>query len=97
MMLVVVAYDVNTETEDGRKRLRRVAKVCEGQGQRVQNSVFECLVDAAQWVTLRNRLVGEIEAATDSLRFYFLGGQWRQRVEHVGAKNSYDPQGPLVV
>jgi CRISPR-associated protein Cas2 len=97
MMLVVVAYDVSTESEDGRKRLRRVAKVCEGQGQRVQNSVFECLVDAAQWVKLRGRLVAEIEEATDSLRFYFLGGQWKERVEHVGAKKSYDPQGPLII
>ena len=96
-MLVVVAYDVNTETEAGKRRLRRVAKVCENRGQRVQNSVFECLVDAAQWVTLRQQLVAEIEEATDSLRFYFLGGHWRNRVEHVGAKSSYDPQGPLVV
>ena len=97
MMLVVVAYDVNTETEEGKKRLRRVAKVCESRGQRVQNSVFECLVDAAQWVKLRKSLVAEIEAELDSLRFYFLGGEWKRRVEHVGAKRSYDPEGPLIV
>jgi CRISPR-associated protein Cas2 len=97
MMLVVVAYDVNTESEDGRRRLRRVAKVCEDGGQRVQNSVFECLVDAARWVKMRARLVGEIDAGADSLRFYFLGDNWKRRVEHVGAKPSYDPQGPLVV
>ena len=66
-------------------------------GQRVQNSVFECLVDAAQWVRLRARLVGEIEADQDSLRFYFLGDQWQRRVEYVGAKPSYDPQGPLII
>ncbi len=96
MMLVVVAYDVNTESEKGRRRLRRVAKVCENCGQRVQNSVFECLVDAAQWTQVRARLVGEISAKDDSLRFYFLGDNWKRRVEHVGAKASYDPQGPLI-
>jgi CRISPR-associated protein Cas2 len=97
MMLVVVAYDVNTETEEGKRRLRRVAKVCEDVGQRVQNSVFECLVDAAQWVKLRARLIAEADLKVDSLRFYFLGDNWRHRVEQAGAKVSYDPQGPLVV
>ncbi len=97
MMLVVVAYDVSTETDEGKRRLRRVAKLCEDVGQRVQNSVFECLVDAAQWVRLRARLVGEIEQADDSLRFYFLGDNWERRVEHVGAKPSYNPQGPLIL
>ena len=97
MMLVVVAYDVSTETEEGKRRLRRVAKVCEDVGQRVQNSVFECLVDAAQWTKLRARLVKEAEVTEDSLRFYFLGDNWRGRVEHVGTKRTYDPQGPLVV
>ena len=97
MMLVVVAYDVSTESEQGKRRLRHVAKLCEDFGQRVQNSVFECLVDAAQWTRLRARLVGEIEEADDSLRFYFLGDNWQRRIEHVGAKPSYNPQGPLVV
>ena len=97
MMLVVVAYDVSTETDEGRRRLRRVAKLCEDFGQRVQNSVFECLVDAAQWTKLRARLIGEADLGVDSLRFYFLGDNWRHRVEHAGAKGSYDPQGPLVV
>jgi CRISPR-associated protein Cas2 len=97
MMLVVVTYDVSTESEDGRRRLRRVAKLCEDFGQRVQKSVFECLVDAAQWVELRARLIGEIEAGVDSLRFYFLGDNWHRRVEQVGAKVSYDPQGPLII
>jgi len=96
MMLVVVAYDVNTESEKGRKRLRRVARVCENCGQRVQNSVFECLVDAAQWTRVRARLVQEINQEDDSLRFYFLGDNWKRRVEHVGAKVSYDPQGALI-
>jgi CRISPR-associated protein Cas2 len=97
MMLVVVAYDVNTESEEGRRRLRRVARVCEGKGQRVQKSVFECLVDNAQWVRLRDTLVREISAADDSLRFYFLGDNWKRRVEHVGANAAYDPQGPLII
>jgi CRISPR-associated protein Cas2 len=97
MTLVVVAYDVSTETDEGKRRLRRVAKLCEDVGQRVQNSVFECLVDAAQWVRLRGKLVGEIEQADDSLRFYFLGDNWEHRVEHVGAKPSYNPQGPLIL
>ena len=97
MMLVVVAYDVNTVSEEGRRRLRHVAKLCEDFGQRVQNSVFECLVDAAQWTKLRARLVDKIEKKTDSLRFYFLGDNWQRRVEHVGAKGSYNPQGPLVI
>ena len=96
MMLVVVAYDVKTESEAGRRRLRRVAKICEGVGQRVQNSVFECLVDAAQWTVLRARLSKEAELSEDSFRFYFLGDNWRKRVEHIGVKESYDPQGPLI-
>jgi CRISPR-associated protein Cas2 len=97
MMLVVVAYDVNTEDEDGRRRLRHVARICENFGQRVQFSVFECLVDPAQWTKLRAQLTGEIDVGHDSLRFYFLGDNWKRRVEHVGAKAAYDPQGPLVV
>ena len=97
MMLVVVAYDVSTESEAGTKRLRRVARVCENRGQRVQNSVFECLVDAAQWVRLRADLLAEINAREDSLRFYFLGDNWKRRVEHVGTKVAYDPQGPLIL
>src|ERR1039457_3047831 len=90
MMLVVVAYDVNTESEVGRKRLRRVAKVCENCGQRVQNSVFECLVDAAGWTRVRAKLVREISEDHDSLRFYFLGDNWKRRIEHVGRKPSFE-------
>lgn len=96
-MLVIVAYDVNTETKAGRKRLRRVAKLCEDFGQRVQFSLFECLVDPARWADLRKRLIDNIDLDTDSLRFYFLGKHWQRRVEHVGAKPSYDPHGPLIV
>jgi CRISPR-associated protein Cas2 len=97
MMLVVVAYDVNTETTEGRRRLRRVAKICKDNGQRVQNSVFECWIDMAKWVVFRSRLLKEIAEDRDSLRFYFLGDNWKGRVEHVGAKESYDPEGPLIV
>lgn len=96
-MLVLVTYDVNTETSLGRKRLRRVARACENCGQRVQFSVFECLVDPGQWSALRARLIDEIDETQDSLRFYFLGSNWKRRVEHVGAKPAYDPEGPLIV
>lgn len=96
-MLVLITYDVNTETAEGRKRLRRVAKACVNSGQRVQFSVFECLLDPAQWSTLRARLVNEIDEELDSLRFYFLGSNWKNRVEHVGAKPAYDPEGPLII
>jgi CRISPR-associated protein Cas2 len=97
IMMVLVTYDVNTETAEARKRLRHVAKACENKGQRVQNSVFECLVDPAQWAKLRQDLVNIIDEGQDSLRFYFLGSNWKRRVEHIGAKPSYDPQGPLIV
>lgn len=96
-MMVLVTYDVNTGTKEGRRRLRRVARTCEDSGQRVQNSVFECLVDPARWTDMRQRLVREINFEVDSLRFYFLGRNWKRRVEHVGAKPAYDPEGPLVV
>lgn len=74
-----------------------MAKTCENWGQRVQNSVFECLVDPAQWAALRQRLIDTIKPGEDSLRFYFLGKNWKSRVEHVGAKPTYDPEGPLIV
>lgn len=96
-MLVVVSYDVHTEDVAGRRRLRRVARLCQNFGQRVQFSVFECMVDPAQWTSLKGRLLSEIDPKEDSLRFYFLGANWHNRVEHVGAKPGYDPQGPLVV
>ena len=96
-MLVLVTYDVNTMTPKGRRRLRQVAKACEDFGQRVQKSVFECLVDPAQWADLRGRLTSLVDPAEDSLRFYFLGANWKPRIEHIGAKPGYDPQGPLIV
>ena len=95
-MMVLVTYDVNVVKPEGRRRLRRVAKTCEDYGQRVQNSVFECLVDPAMWVSLKTRLENEINPEQDSLRYYFLGSNWQRRVEHVGAKATYDPEGPLI-
>ena len=95
-MLMLVAYDVSTEAPGGKRRLRRVARACLDWGQRVQNSVFECEVDPSQWVELRRRLLGEIDPATDSLRFYRLGTDARRRVEHVGAKPALDLDGPLL-
>ncbi len=96
-MMVLVSYDVRTSEPGGAKRLRRVAKICRNFGQRVQFSVFECMVDPAQWTRLRQKLVEEIDEEVDSLRFYFLGANWRNRVEHVGAKATLDPEGPLIV
>ena len=96
-MLVLVSYDVSTRTDAGKRRLRRVARLCRDRGQRVQNSVFECLVDAAQWVSFRASLLAEADPGEDSLRFYFLGNNWKGRVEHVGTKPSYDPEGPLIL
>lgn len=95
--MVLVAYDVQTETDAGHRRLRRVARICQDHGQRVQFSVFECVVDQAQWIALRAKLVSSIDAELDSLRFYFMGAEWRRRVEHVGAKPSWDPEGPLII
>jgi CRISPR-associated protein Cas2 len=96
-MMVLVSYDVSMEDAAGPRRLRRVAKVCKNYGQRVQYSVFECLVDPAQWTAMRQRLIEEIDEEKDSLRFYFLGANWKRRVEHVGAKEGVDQEGPLIV
>lgn len=96
-MLIVVSYDVSTTTAAGRRRLRRIAKACQNHGQRVQYSVFECHLDPAQWRELRHRLLQMFEPADDSLRFYFLGSNWRGDVEHHGAKAARDPDDPLMV
>jgi CRISPR-associated protein Cas2 len=96
-MLVVVSYDVAMDDKSGARRLRRVAKACRDYGQRVQYSVFECIVDPAQWAKLRNRLIKEIDEKQDSLRFYFLGSNWERRIEHIGAKEALDQLGPLIV
>lgn len=96
-MYVLVTYDVATVSADGRRRLGRVARTCVDYGQRVQNSVFECKVDPAQFARLKHRLLELVDLETDSVRFYFLGANWRRRVEHHGAKTIPDIDGPLMV
>ena len=96
-MVVVVAYDVNTETKEGQKRLRRVAKLCVNYGQRVQNSVFEILIDYAKWIALKAQLEAEIDPSKDSLRYYFLGKNWKRKVESYGVDRTYDPEGFLMI
>ncbi len=96
-MMVLVSYDVATSDKSGPRRLRRVAKICKNHGQRVQYSVFECIVDPAQWTMFKQQLIVEIKESKDSLRFYFLGSNWRKRIEHIGAKASFDQEGPLII
>jgi len=96
-VLVVVSYDVATKEAAGRRRLRRVAKACQDFGQRVQNSVFECVLDPDQWTRLRLRLLDEIDPEEDSLRFYFLGARFRRRIEHHGTKEVPDLEAPLMI
>jgi CRISPR-associated protein Cas2 len=95
-MMVLICYDVETTTAGGQKRLRKVAKVCESYGQRVQNSVFECLIDAALFRKLKHQLTELVDTDKDSLRFYHLGDNWKPRVEHIGAKASLDLEGLLM-
>jgi len=96
-MMVLVTYDVNTETLEGRRRLRHVARECVNYGQRVQNSVFECLVDPVQFAKLKHSLNSIMDKDRDSIRFYYLGANWKNRVEHLGNKTGYDPEGFLEV
>jgi CRISPR-associated protein Cas2 len=96
-MLIVVAYDVSTETKEGRRRLRRVAQACKDYGQRVQKSVFECLVRDTDWIKLRHRLLTEFSSKEDSLRFYFLDENSREKTEHHGTGKPVDLDGILVI
>lgn len=95
-MMVLVTYDVETTTAAGRRRLQKVARVCVNFGQRVQDSVFECLLEPQDFAEMKHRLLKIIDGDQDSLRFYFLGANWKRRVEHVGVKVSYDPEGTLI-
>jgi CRISPR-associated protein Cas2 len=95
-MMLLITYDVNTETAAGKARLRKVAKQCENYGQRVQNSVFECIIDPARAKLLQAALEKEIDLDKDSLRYYYLGDEWRTRVRHIGAKSSLDLEGLLI-
>lgn len=96
-MMVLITYDVKVTTDTGKKRLRQVAKQCQNYGQRVQNSVFECLLDPTQFAILKHNLEDIADPETDSLRYYFLGANWKRRVEHYGNKEIYDPEGILIV
>ena len=96
-MMVLITYDVNTEDPAGRKRLRHIAKQCVNYGQRVQNSVFECVLDAAQCKQLQNKLLSLMDEKKDSLRFYYLGSKYQTKIEHFGAKETYDPEGVLMI
>jgi CRISPR-associated protein Cas2 len=95
-MMVLITYDVKTETEAGKSRLRRISKKCQDYGQRVQNSVFECLIDPSQLKELQNKLLKIIDPEVDSLRFYYLGDNWKSRVEHIGAKPGIDLEGTII-
>lgn len=96
-MMVLITYDVSTKTLPGQKRLRKVAKLCENYGQRVQNSVFECVIDPQQFADLQHELKKIIDHELDSLRFYQLGSKWHGKVEHIGAKQTYDPEGFMMI
>jgi CRISPR-associated protein Cas2 len=96
-MMVLITYDVETISTAGRKRLRQVAKQCVNFGQRVQNSVFECVLDSAQFAELKHRLENIVDVQKDSLRFYYLGNNWIKKVEHIGAKESYNPDSDSLI
>lgn len=96
-MMVLITYDVNTEDAKGRKRLRQIAKQCVNYGQRVQNSVFECVLDATQCKQLQQKLLALMDPEADSLRFYYLGNRYQTKIEHFGCKESYAPEGVLMV
>ncbi len=96
-MMVLITYDVNTEDSAGRKRLRQIAKQCTNYGQRVQNSVFECVLDAAQCRALQHKLIQTIDSEKDSLRFYYLGNRYQTKIEHFGCKETYEAEGVLMI
>ena len=96
-MLVLITYDVNTENPAGRRRRREVAKQCVNYGQRVQNSVFECMLDTAQCKVLQAKLLSIMDPEKDSLRFYYLGKRYENKIEHFGSQSSYQPEEPLIL
>ena len=95
--MVLISYDVSTSDAAGRARLRKVAKQCQNHAQRVQNSVFEADLDYGNFLKLKERLIKLIDPSKDSLRFYYLGNHWQKRVEHIGAKETYDPEGVIIL
>lgn len=96
-MMVLITYDVNKASPSGARRLRQVAKTCQDYGQRVQNSVFECVIQNDQFVILKDKLESIMDKENDSIRFYFLGKNWQRKVEMVGRQTSFDPEGTLIV
>lgn len=96
-MMVLISYDVSTVDEGGKTRLRKVAKECQNHAQRVQNSVFEANLDYSAFLKLKDRLIKLIDVEKDSLRFYYLGNNWERRVEHIGAKETYNPEGVIII
>lgn len=96
-MLVLITYDVSTKDAAGRKRLRKVAKECVNFGQRVQNSVFECILDASQLLKLKDKLLSIMDEEEDSIRFYNIGNKYQTKIEHFGVKESYEAEGVLIV
>lgn len=96
-MMVLISYDVSTMDADGKKRLRKVAKECQNHAQRVQNSVFEADLDYSSFLKLKSRLVEIIDKEKDSLRFYYLGNNWERNIEHIGSKNTYNPEGVIII
>ena len=95
--MVLISYDVSTMDSAGKSRLRKVAKECQNHAQRVQNSVFEANLDYSAFLKLKERLIDLIDKETDSLRFYYLGNNWNRRIEHVGAKETYDSEGVIII
>jgi CRISPR-associated protein Cas2 len=96
-MMVLISYDVNTTDSAGRRRLSKVAKECQNHAQRVQNSVFEANLDYSSFLKLKDRLVKLIDKDKDSLRFYYLGNNWHSKIEHIGAKETYDSEGVIIL
>lgn len=95
--MVIISYDVNTQDKEGKTRLRKVARECQKHAQRVQNSVFEADLDYSTFIKLKDKLIKLIDKDVDSLRFYHLGNKWKTRVEHIGAKETYDPEGVIII
>lgn len=96
-MMVLISYDVSTMSNSGKTRLRKVAKECQNHAQRVQNSVFEADLDYSSFLKLKDKLIKMIDQEQDSLRFYYLGNKWQKRIEHIGAKQTYNPEGVIIV
>lgn len=96
-MMVIISYDVNTSDKEGTRRLRKVAKECQNHAQRVQNSVFEADLDYSAFLKLKEKLIDLINEEKESLRFYYLGNNWERRIEHIGAKATYNPEGVIII